>query len=87
MIKAKDQLTNIEAIQKNENNILALADELKNILILTQRISYFCPIQYISDPFFIIYAMFKQKVDFIHQITKKYKIIDNSKLIEKHDSF
>jgi hypothetical protein len=44
MIKAKDQLTNIEAIQKNENNILALADELKNILILTQRISYFCPI-------------------------------------------
>lgn len=81
MIKSKDQLARTDLIQKNEKNILAQADELKNILILTQRIAYYCPIQYISEPFFIVYAMFKQKVDFIHQLTKNYKINDTQKLI------
>jgi len=35
---------------------------LSDLLRLTRRLSYNCPIEHISDPFFILYAQFKQQV-------------------------
>lgn len=36
--------------------------ELTNLLRLSKRLSYFCPIDYVSEPFFILYASHKPKV-------------------------
>lgn len=36
--------------------------ELNNLLRLSKRLSYFCPIDHISEPFFILYAEHKHKV-------------------------
>jgi hypothetical protein len=32
------------------------------LLRLTRRISYNCPLEHISDPFFILYAQYKDRV-------------------------
>ena len=41
--------------------------ELTNLLRLSKRLSYFCPIDYVSEPFFILYASHKSKVMHLKQ--------------------
>lgn len=42
--------------QQIELAILSLAEDLEAKLKLTRRLAYYCPIDYISEPFFIIFA-------------------------------
>lgn len=49
--------------QELELTVLSLAEDLQAQLKLTRRFAYYCPIDYISEPFFIIFASHKQKVE------------------------
>jgi hypothetical protein len=49
------------------------------LLRLTRRISYNCPIEYISDPFYILYAQYRDKV---HELFGQKNTSDESDPIE-----
>lgn len=53
-----------------EADIINIGSEVFDLMHLTKRIAYFCPIEYISDPFFILYFTNKDKVEEIQNMIK-----------------
>lgn len=45
-----------EIVGQITSHIKAQSEQLSDLLRLTRRLSFNCPIEYISDPFFILYA-------------------------------
>ena len=52
-------------------NITILSDQLIDILRLTKRLAYHCPIEHISNPFFMLYCQYKYKVVGIKRFVDK----------------
>lgn len=51
-----------EQLKTLKTNLINVCLELMNLLRLSKRIGYYCPVEYISEPFYILYACHKEKV-------------------------
>jgi len=62
-----------------------MGEEVNDLLRLTQRIAYYCPFEFVSEPFFILYYTFKERVDHLALVLKsldKFNENDLNKIIE-----
>ena len=51
-----------EQLKTLRTNMINMCLELLNLLRLSKRMGFFCPIEYVSEPFVILYACHKERV-------------------------
>ena len=61
-MKTQEEIQCREQLKTLQLNMINICLELNNLLRLSKRLSYFCPIEHVSEPFFILYAENKGRV-------------------------
>ena len=61
-LKNQEEVQYREQLKTLQTNMINMCLELTNLLRLSKRLSYYCPIDYVSEPFFILYATHKKQV-------------------------
>lgn len=64
---SQEEIQYREQVKTLQQNMINMCLELINLLRLAKRLGYYCPIEYVSEPFFILYACHKQRVEALKQ--------------------